>query len=92
MTTVSSSWVRAVKKNLLFLLVGWHSFDPGFNQKKDEQNYAIGTALVCFPNSQRELLSYHGFPSRSTFLISMVQFYAEFSVLPVNTHISLPSS
>lgn len=77
---ISLSWVRPVKKIHSFFLVDWHSFDPGFNQKSDEQNYAIGTALVCFLNSQRELFSYHRFPSRSTILISMVQFYVEFSV------------
>lgn len=67
------------KKNPLFFLVDWCSFGSGFNQKRDEQNYAIGTALVCFLNSQRELLSYHGFPSRSTILITMVHICVAFS-------------
>lgn len=73
---MSSLCVRLVKKKIhsFFPPVDWHSFDPGFNQKRDEWNYAIGTALVCFLNSQKELLSYHGFPSRSTILISMFSF------------------
>lgn len=75
---MSSSWVRPVKNIHSFFLVDWYSFDPGFNQKRNEQNYAIGTALVCFLNSQRELLSYHGFPPRSTILVTKVHFCVGF--------------